>query len=231
MNLLDQYNGKPLKIVVAVPSPGIWIADFGVSLCGLMTASLQYRIGQTSKQEVQLFAATGSMLPRMRMEAVMHALETKADYLFMVDSDHRFPRKALHQLLSHGKDVVAANCVTKTIPTKPTARQRTDRVDGEMVISYGKSGIEKVWRVGTGMMLVHMGVFQNIGAGVFDMKWRPELKTFQGEDWSMCEAMEKAGYDIWVDHDLSNEVTHIGQLHYEHTMSEAAMISQGVVNG
>ncbi|XAI96494.1 hypothetical protein [Microcystis phage Mel-JY34] len=231
MNLLDQYSGKDLKVVVAVPSPGVWLADFGISLCGLMTASVQYRIANVAKQEVQLFASMGSMLPRMRMEAVMHALETKADYLLMIDSDHRFPRKALHQLLSHGKDVVAANCVTKTIPTKPTARQRAERPDGEMVISYGKSGIEKVWRVGTGMMLVHMGVFRNIGPGVFDMKWRPELKTFQGEDWSMCEAMEKAGYDIWVDHDLSNEVTHIGQLHYEHTMSEAAMTSQGVLNG
>ena len=229
MNLLDQYSGKDLKVVVAVPSPGVWLADFGISLCGLMTASVQYRIANVAKQEVQLFASMGSMLPRMRMEAVMHALEAKADYLLMIDSDHRFPRKALHQLLSHGKDVVAANCVTKTIPTKPTARQRSDRPDGEMVISYGKSGIERVWRVGTGMMLVHMGVFRNIGPGVFDMKWRRALKTFQCEEWSMCESMERANYDIWVDHDLSNEVTHIGQLHYEHTMSEAAMNSQGVM--
>lgn len=163
------------------------------------------------------------------MEAVLHAIEVKADYIFMVDSDHKFPRNSLHRLLEHGKDIVAANCVTKTIPTKPTARQKAERVDGEMVISHGKTGIEKVWRVGTGMMLVHMGVFRNIGPAVFDMKWRPDVKTFQGEDWSMCEAMEKAGYDIWVDHDLSNEVTHIGPLHYLHSMSEAAMTTEGIV--
>jgi hypothetical protein len=228
MSLLDAYAGKHIKIVVAVPSPGIWITDFGLSLCHLMTAGLQYRIGQTKSQELQLFASTGSMLPRMRMEAVKHALEIRADYIFMVDSDHKFPRKALHQLLSHGKDVVAANCVTKTIPTNPTARKKSSTIAGDLVISHGKTGIEQVWRVGTGMMLVHMGVFRNIGPGVFNMFWREDLKTFQGEDWSMCEAMEKAGYKIWVDHDLSNEVTHIGQLHYLHSMSASAMESSGV---
>jgi hypothetical protein len=228
VNILSQYEGRPLKVVVAVPSTGQWLADFGISLCGLMTASLQYRIGQTSRQEVQLFASTGSMLPRMRMEAVLHAIEVQADYLFMVDSDHKFPRSALHRLLEHGKEIVAANCVTKTIPTKPTARRESDNPAGDIVISHGKTGIEKVWRVGTGMMLVHMGVFRNIGPAVFDMKWRSDVKTFQGEDWSMCEAMEKAGYEIWIDHDLSNEVTHIGQLHYLHSMSEAAMTTEGI---
>jgi len=228
MHLLDTFAGKHLKICVAVPSPGIWITDFGLSLCHLMTAGLQFRIGQTKSQELQLFASTGSMLPRMRMEAVNHALETNADYLFMVDSDHKFPRKALHQLISHGKDIVAVNCVTKTIPTNPTARVKGPTVAGKIVQSHGKTGIERVWRVGTGMMLVHMGVFRNIGAGVFDMFWRKDLKTYQGEDWSMCEAMENAGYEIWVDHDLSSEVTHIGQLHYLHSMSEAAMTESGV---
>lgn len=220
MSLLSQYKGKHLKIVVAVPSMGMWMTPFGISLVGIFSAALQYKMGDVASQELQLFSCQGSILPKMRKEAVEHAIETKADYILFLDSDHGFPRSLVHRLLAAEKDIVAVNCVTKTVPSNTTARQKSDKtIWGEQVSSVGKHGLEKVWRVGTGVMLVHMGVFRNIGAKIFDMHWREDVKTYQGEDWSMCEAMEKAGYDIWVDHDLSVEVTHVGYLAYTHSMT------------
>lgn len=230
MSLLSLFEGKPLKVVIATPSTGVWIQEFGLSLCQMMTAMMTHRIEKASQQEVSVFASKGSMLPKMRMEAVQHAIDVKAQYILFLDSDHGFPRNLLHRLIHADKDVVAANCVTKTIPANTTARKFDPKIKwGTPVISVGKTGLEKVWRVGTGVMLVHMGVFRNIGAGVFDMFWRQDVQTYQGEDWSMCEAMEKAGYDIWVDHDLSLEVTHVGFQVFDHAWTHEGII--GGLNG
>lgn len=223
MSLLRQYDDKHLRVTVAVSSMNLWLADFGASMINLFAASLTHRFGQAKSQDVQLFSSIGSLLPKMRKEAVEHALQSDSAYLLFVDSDHKFPKNALHRLLSADKAVVAVNCVTKTIPTNPTARLKSpDVVWGEPLDSIGAKGLQKVWRVGTGMMLIHRSVLEKIGSNVFSMFWREDVQTYQGEDWSMCEAMENAGFDIWIDHDLSREVTHIGYLHYTHEMSVAA---------
>lgn len=70
--------------------------------------------------------------------------------------------------------------------------------------------------MGTGVMLIAMSVFDKIGMGVWDMKYLPEVDTYQGEDWSFCEACERAGIKIYVDHGLSREVGHVGNYEYTH---------------
>jgi hypothetical protein len=48
------------------------------------------------------------------------------------------------------------------------------------------------------------------------MTYKPEVDAYQGEDWNMCEALEKAGVPIYVDHDLSKRIGHVGTFKYTH---------------
>jgi hypothetical protein len=54
----------------------------------------------------------------------------------------------------------------------------------------------------------------------FHIPWNEkELKFDCGEDIYFCRKARKAGHKIYLDHDLSKEIAHIGQ--YEFTYMEA----------
>lgn len=198
---------------------GMWHADFAISLMHMILAFNQFRVGNEKDQSLQVMHSRGSILPKQRCEMVKQALETKATHLLFIDSDHTFPRSTLHRLLAANKEVVAANCVTKTIPANPTARLAPKDGDpGYGVPTYSDEGrkLERVWRVGTGVMLVKTDVFRRTGLDIFSMYYRPEVENYQGEDWTMCEAFDRVGAEIWVDHDLSREIGHIGFFTYTH---------------
>lgn len=216
--MLERF--KNLKVAIGVPSNGYWVTDFGISLNNMLLYCNNARVGNYKSQIFQLNSVKGSILPKMRREIVKNALEMDADYLMWLDSDHTFPRNIIHRLISHGKDVVAANCVTKSLPSSPTGRHKPkegDPVQGlPMYTDTDSPELERVWRIGTGIMLVDMKVFRKTGANIFDMFFREEVDAYQGEDWTMCEAIEKAGFTMWVDHPLSDQCEHVGLFRFAH---------------
>ena len=165
------------------------------------------------------------------MNIVKEALAAQASHILFVDTDQTFPRDTLHRLLIRDKDVIACNIATKQIPANPTAKGPSPDGRGSPVYTDpGSPAVQKVWRVGTGIMLVKVRVFEKIGLGCFGITYKPELQDYQGEDWSMCEAMEAAGYDIWVDHRLSDEVKHIGDFEYDHNVvGERTLVEDKVI--
>ena len=205
------------RCVVGVPSGQSWNAQFGVDLVNLMIGVGQKPIPGYKGLDVRLANVRSSILSKNRMDLVKSAKALKATHLLFIDSDQTFPAYLLHKLAAHGKLVVAANCVTKQIPACPTARAKSANPKGEVVYTDPHStGLEQVWRVGTGVMLINMKVFDKIGMGVWDMKYLPEEETYQGEDWTFCEACEKAGIPIWIDHDVSKMVGHVGNYEFTH---------------
>ena len=210
-----------ISVMIGIPHMGMWHAKFATNLINMNTAFHKYRVGDAPTQALYINHVQGSTLPRSRSFIVQEALKLNATHLLFLDCDHTFPRNLLHRLLMHKKDIVAINCPTKTIPSSPTARYKPqkpdDPVSGIPVYSDpDKHGLEQVWRVGTGIMLVRMNVFHRIGRKVFDMFWHDEVEDYQGEDWTMVTAMDAAGYKIYVDHDLSRECGHIGFFTYTH---------------
>lgn len=206
------------RVVVGIPSGQHWLAQFGVDLVSMVASFTSQRVPGYASIELRVVNVRSSILPKNRHDLVREAQRLHATHLLFLDTDHTFPRDLIHQLASHGKMVVAANCVTKQIPSCPTARKKSVLdPKGKIVYTDEESvGLEKVWRVGTGVMLVNMRVFEEIGTGVWDMKYLPEVDTYQGEDWSFCEACEKAGISIYVDHDVSKQIGHVGNYEFTH---------------
>ena len=211
------------SIALAVPSTDLWHADFGVCFAQLIAYLCSEPLPGFKSQRFHICNTKGSMIPKSRTLLVREALRVEAQYILFLDSDMVFPRETAHQLVSHQKQAVAANCVIRQIPSSPTARYKSDKYSfGEPVFTDPTStGLEKVWRVGTGVMLLETTLLRRLGEPWFDMTWIniPEYDEPQlvGEDWKLCERLEEEGIPIYVDHDLSKEIGHIGTLHHTHS--------------
>ena len=211
---------KQITVQVAVPSTGLWFADFGTSLCNMLAAWALFRFEDYDRQLALTMNVKGSILTKSRRLACEEAARHEADYLLFIDSDQTFPRKTLHKLLSHHVDCVACNIATKTIPAQPTARNKHESGDPKKWVTVytdaESTGLEKVDRIGAGVMLLSRKAYEALKPGSFDMFWREDVQADQGEDWSMCEALTAAGISIYIDHDLSKEVGHVGFFTYTH---------------
>lgn len=208
---------KELHVLVAVPSTGVWTERFGVSMIQMLTYTARVQIGKYKTQQIRPMSMTGSILPNLRVSALARAKELDVTHLLWVDSDQSFPRETLHRLIGHEKDVVGANVATKTMPTLPTARKIGADPQGSLVwTDEGMEGLEKVWRLGCGLTLMSQKAIKALPLSCFEMVYKPEVERYQGEDWKMCEALELAGIDIWVDHGLSQHVGHHGSFNYTH---------------
>jgi hypothetical protein len=176
------------------------------------------RVPGYDSQELRVANVRSSILPKNRLDCVKAAKLVKADYLLFIDSDHTFPADLPHRLIKHNKPIVAANCVTKTLPSQPTARAfQEGNPQGEVVYSDpDKHGLQQVWRIGTGVMLIRKDALDRIPHSAWAMVYKEEGDTYQGEDWTFCAAAAELNIPIFIDHDISRMVGHIGNLEYTH---------------
>lgn len=207
------------RCVVGVPSGANWNAQFGVDLVNLVSAFTMHKVPGYSKQSLQVVNVRSSILSKNRLDIVKEALKLRATHLLFLDSDQTFPKNLAHRLAAHRKLIVAANIATKVIPAQPTARAKGASGTGTPVYTDQESaGLEQVWRVGTGVMLINMQVFYKVRGDLWAMKYLPECDTYQGEDWTFCACCEEAGIPIFIDHDVSKEIGHVGNYEFTHAV-------------
>lgn len=208
-------NGRLVhaKVALAVPSGSDWKADMAISMMQMVAMSSRAPDDWDSL-EISIHNSKGSILPKQRWHLVKAAQQLGATHILFIDSDMVFPPWILHKLLDRRKQVVACNCATKQFPSNPTARQKGKTVEGDLVFTtqekVANDVLEKVWRVGTGIMLVELSVFQELTAPYFNAYYNEEQQEYVGEDWAFCELLEKAGIPIYIDHAASSQVGHVG---------------------
>jgi hypothetical protein len=212
---------KNVSIFIGIPSGTDWKADFGMCLAGMVAAAPRPLLGGGHIERLRLWNTKGSILSRSRHTLVAKALEEECTHVLFVDTDQTFPIHTLHQLLRWDKDVVAANIVTKSIPAIATARKFSkDNPAGVPISSVGRQGLEKVWRIGTGVMLIKTKVFKKLPQPWFPITWNDANQDYTGEDWNFCKACEDAKIDLFIDHELSQQIGHIGAFEYNFTHLE-----------
>lgn len=210
---------RHIKLALGIPSLGDWKADFGYALaqmCVYMSAAL-FEEGES--REVLFLDKRTSNLPRSRQEILEDAILQDCTHALFLDTDQTFPMDVAHRLLRWKKSVVACNIPLKTIPSFPTARQRGPTAFGVPVYSNSSSnpmGLEKVWRCGSGIMLIDLSIVKPIPKPWFELRYSDKHQQFVGEDWYFCKKVEDAGHDIYIDHDLSRHIGHVGNFQYTH---------------
>lgn len=199
-----------IRLLIGIPSQGTMCTDTALSLA-LMASDLSFPLKGKS-HIFQILNIKSSILPEGRQRIVDAAIEMDATHLLFLDSDMTFPPQSARYMLEQDLDVLAANCPTRGFPCNPTAREK----DGTPVYSAGKEGAERVWRVGTGFMMVKVELLKKLPRPCFTPYWSEERDAYVGEDWAFADHIEAAGGELWVDHELSQTIGHIGNYTFSH---------------
>lgn len=201
-----------IHVGVCIPSSGNMSVHTALDLIMMSTYFEQHRIKGCKTQKLSIFPCVGSMLVANRHTATKNALKAGCTHLLYIDTDMLFPRNLIHKLIIDDKDIVAANCTTRVEPIMPIAHK-----PGKVkVFSKGKTGLEEVELVGMAVMMVRRDVFKHISPPLFMMEWIPEMQNYCGEDAYFAAKVQEVGYKIYIDHDISQHVKHIGEKIYGH---------------
>lgn len=198
-----------VRVMIAIPSRDVWKSDFGVSFAVMLAATMT----QLPFIEMGVENAKGCSLAMNRIDLCQKAIDRGYDYVLFLDDDMRVPMCTLMMMLRRQVDIIGANCARREYPPAPTAKG----FDGNLVYTREKStGIEKVLSVGTGIMMISTDVFNHI-----EKPWFMEDPVKRvGEDVFFCRQAQAAGYDIFIDHDVSKDVLHVGEFEYGHHQME-----------
>lgn len=189
----------PVRLAIAVPAHDTVPALFANDLAKLYAAT------SASVPIITLATMIGTFVHQAR-EKLLHDVVNLwgATHVLWLDADMAFPPDTALRLLKHGVDVVAANYVTRVAPSRPTAMR-----DGQCVSSAEATGLEAVEHVGMGAFLMKASVVSNIPSPRFWYSTATET-----EDVFFCRLLRAAGHSIYIDHDLSREVGHVGTYTY-----------------
>lgn len=216
---------KEVRLLIGVPTRGTYQANFGLSLSfliNLISANPIVKIDGTP--HVILWYVenkNSSILCGNRQKLLDQALSNDCTHMLFVDDDMVFDATMVYDWLIENRPVIAANCPTRGIPTYPTARD-ANGARGDLVYTPEDLGTtprwKRVWRVGTGIMMLRADAMRSLPRPAFTPRWSEELDDYVGEDWVMCEHLEAAGIPIIIDQLKSRSVGHIGTLTFTHDM-------------
>ena len=207
-NKNSNFDNK--KVAICIPTRGEFEVGTAFDLAVMCAYDARFRTGHQS-----LYTVAGTLIFDQREKLAEEALREGADYILWVDADMRFPKNTLEVLLKRDKPIVGVNATTRSIPVRPTAKNLD--IDFEKkentwtpIVSKDKTGCEKVTAIGCGVMLVKREVFEKIPRPWFWFEQLPGGKLL-GEDVYFCVKAQDAGYDTYLDHDLSNMIGHVGR--------------------
>lgn len=197
-----------MRLAIAVPAHDTVPALFANDLARL------YATTREAVPVCTLAMMIGTFVHQAR-EKLLHDLVELwgATHILWLDADMVLPPDTALRLLAHDVDVVAANYMTRVPPSRPTARR-----DGQRVSSSDATGLEAVDHVGMGAFLMKTSVLATLPSPRFWYSTPTET-----EDVYFCRLLRAAGHAIYVDHDLSREVGHVGHHTYRESRVEVAV--------
>lgn len=193
---------RATKVAVCFPSASMVHADFALCLASLCMYS------QLAGLDIVVVNTKSSIVAIARNNAVRRAQEVHADFMLFLDSDMKFPRNALVDLLRHDRDVVGATYSKRTEPFHPLGC----RVPGSELADEGR--LMRMKHLPTGCMLIRMSVFDELTKPYFRFDVDEATGGICGEDYVFCERVIGLGRDVWCDLVLSLAMGHLGLKEY-----------------
>lgn len=197
----NHKTDKTANIAICVP-----VRDSVTSVFAFCLAQLMKKCGEAG-QRVQLFMVNGSEVAMQRQQLVDEALESSCTHILWIDSDMRFPADTIQRLLSHKKDIVGANYSTRVKPHRPVAFKSKENLDKRVFLG---EGLEQVFAVGSGLLLVNRTVYENMSKPHYSVEWNENYTNLVGEDIYFCNKANDCNYKVFIDNDLSKIISHVG---------------------
>lgn len=191
---------KEIKLAVVVPSCRDWKVAFGCSLVGLVRHLTIAGINH----DINVMQGASNIV-RARRLAIEWARGIGATHLLCIDDDMVFHSEIAERLLARDLDIVGCNYVSKA-----THKALMHDLDGKLLDSTGRSGIQEIGWMGFGMALIRLEAIRDLPKPWFGMVWLEDRQDDIGEDFFFCKRVREHGLKIYVDHDASQLVGHIG---------------------
>jgi len=208
-------NDEPV-VAICVPSDDHVHAAFCLSLTQMVLHTLA--VADAGLRGLTIQHVGASILPHSRYTLVKQAQRHNSTHMLFIDSDMTFPADTLVRLLRHDKDIVSINALSRRPPHNVTAWIAPGRPVETMPDS---TGLEKAWRTGFALVMVKAHVFDALSVPYFNYEFLPEKDEFRGEDYHFFDAAQAAGFELYVDQDLSKQVNHIGSFAYNPMLKHA----------
>ena len=201
-------------ISVCVPCRDVVDSGFAFDLARCVAAHTA-----STNDRVLLFQNQGTLIVNQRQELAQASLDAGATHIVFIDADMRFPKDAIFKLLMAGKDIVAANYCTRKLPLKSVAF--ADDTTQERVYSGpDDTGLQAVAAVGMGLMAIKAEVFEKMPKPWFHIHYQNGV--YSGEDIWFCRGAREMGFEVFIDHDLSQDVRHSGAFEFSNAHAFAA---------
>ena len=216
-----------LKVGVVTPARDMVMTGFAFDAMNMLAYTAAVR------PDIQLgsYTSLGTMIFDQRIKLAREAVQEGCDYVMWIDSDMRFPKDTLIRLLNHKRDMVGCNYVTRHVPPEPISFILTrDGTKWARVPTVREStGLQKVTGTGMGVMMTSATVLKALdkpNQPMFWFQYSTTNHTTLGEDIYFCINAGRNGFDIWIDHDLSKTVKHIGTFEFGHEHVQDDMIAE-----
>lgn len=201
-----------VKLAIGLPSGGL---NHSRCTLSLMAAILQFSGGIPSRPECDLevlpMVLIGSTIHNNREQIVKAAIEAECTHLLFVDGDMEFTPGAVDSLFSRRHPIVVTSYAIKTFPVTFTAVS----LNGQRCVTTEKSrGIEEIIYSGFGLSLFEVSALKAIKEPRFAPQWHEPTQSYTTEDLPCFEALRAAGYKVYLDHDASKKINHLGDFAY-----------------
>lgn len=213
---MTEEKTPDINLYVCVPSTGQWQSRFGRALTLMVAYFVRHQVEEGKTQSLTLATVESSMLCSNRERLVTQSLCGGATHILFLDSDMDFPVDTVHKLMRRNKDFICA-----AYPTRSDKNPQSVAIglDERRVHPKGKHGIQKIQHGGFGVCLINAEVVKKLRPPLFLMDWIPSREEgiasgYCGEDVYFSQKMAEIGVDLWVDHDLSKEIAHVGTKAY-----------------
>lgn len=205
-----------MKIVIMIPSHENVPFMFAYHLAQMCAFTAGVMPEETTFGVVGVTGTYTHSARKQLMELAM--ADPEIDYVLWLDSDMTFPKESLLILLQHQLPMVGVNYSTREVGGHPVAIKQIGPPGVYLQTTEDSEGLEEVEGIGFGMVLMRMRDFRalaDVPQPWFHQEWRPELQNWIGEDIYFSRLVrEELGIRIFVDHDLSKEIGHVGSMTY-----------------
>lgn len=202
-----------IKIAVAIPTAGSVRMSFAYSLCGLVASFAGRKIPTVPEAEItmHLTVLESSNWITNREKLARMAIEAEDTHLMFLDDDMIFEPQVLDILLGRRQPIVATNYLIKTEPAHSAEFVAVGMSGHRLPITEASVGIEPILYSGFGVSLIEVDVFKRTPQPWF----LPDFSDKNGgeyttEDNPFFRRAREAGFPVYLDHDASKLVSHVG---------------------
>ena len=211
-----------MNVAICTPSSGTVKAAYMTSLLGVVMHYLNNPVKGREDEDrfIQYYCQVGSHIAQQRQTLIDDALHNDPTHILFWDDDNGCLPDCLNLALARKKPIVLANYRKKVAPWAFTARRMNGNGGAvEVPTTADSNGLEEVDFGGFGFCLIETDVLKTLRRPFFLTQWIDYQGLYSTEDYPFFRAIQAQGTKVYMDHDISKRISHVGDFTYTYDTS------------